>query len=342
MILLLVPTMTICLVGEGYFRYRFRAWPFEVPLKVYPYLSENDSELRWRLSPDGDLNSLGLRNREIAAKPDGTSRILFLGDSLIFSGETSTGELYTQTIENNLNANSIGDSQNTEVINAGVPGYTTYQELEFLKKYGLDMKPDVVVLGFVFNDLYYKYLHKPSEDKFLSPDPEIKLHRFDTTRFPSRLFAKSYLAHETVYAVERARSIGSEKKFPFERKDDFYLAWKDYGWEEPRRLIVEMRQLLAEKHISLMVVIFPIADQLDDKYLNIDRDYVLYPQKRIKSICTDNSIPFLDLTPALYKGGGPAISRDGIHYNGKGNDIVAAEVTSFLKQAQAASDKPQN
>src|SRR5215831_13184093 len=29
-----------------------------------------------------------------------------------------------------------------EVINAGIPGYTTYQELEFLKIYGLYMEPD--------------------------------------------------------------------------------------------------------------------------------------------------------------------------------------------------------
>jgi len=42
------------------------------------------------------------------------------------------------------------------VINAGIPGYTTYQELEFLKIHGLAMKPDIVVLGFVFNDVYEK------------------------------------------------------------------------------------------------------------------------------------------------------------------------------------------
>jgi hypothetical protein len=44
------------------------------------------------------------------------------------------------------------------MINAGIPGYTTYQEFEFLKIYGLDMEPDVVVLGLVFNDGYDKYL----------------------------------------------------------------------------------------------------------------------------------------------------------------------------------------
>jgi hypothetical protein len=36
-----------------------------------------------------------------------------------------------------------GLGKSIEVINAGIPGYTTYQELEFLKVYGLDMKPDL-------------------------------------------------------------------------------------------------------------------------------------------------------------------------------------------------------
>jgi hypothetical protein len=53
-----------------------------------------------------------------------------------------------------------------------VPGYTTYQELEFLKIYGLDMKPDLVILGFVFNDLFYPYLHRPTKHGLLSDDPE--------------------------------------------------------------------------------------------------------------------------------------------------------------------------
>ncbi len=58
------------------------------------------------------------------------------------------------------------DVNEFEIVNAGIPGYTTYQELEFLKIYGLEMNPDMVILGFVFNDVYYKYLHKPEKIDF--------------------------------------------------------------------------------------------------------------------------------------------------------------------------------
>src|SRR5262250_3032485 len=129
-------------------RRRLEAWPFERPLYVPKYLSARDAPLRWRFSPGNFLvddlnregrNSLGLRNRELEPKKPGTRRILFLGDSLIFSGETSSGELYTAVLEHRLNSRSGGRNVPVEVINAGVPGYTTYQELEFLKIYGLDM-----------------------------------------------------------------------------------------------------------------------------------------------------------------------------------------------------------
>jgi hypothetical protein len=45
-----------------------------------------------------------------------------------------------------MNARSPDSLGTLEVINAGIPGYTTYQEFEFLKIYALDMEPDVVVL----------------------------------------------------------------------------------------------------------------------------------------------------------------------------------------------------
>ena len=331
-IFLLLTSLTCSFVlCESVFRYKIKAYPFEQKIKTFPHLSSKDDNLRWRYPPGERTNSLGLRNREITKKEAHHSRILFLGDSLIWSGETSSGELYTQVVERNLNDEPSLAGKQIEIINAGIPGYTTYQELEFLKIYGLDMEPDLVVLGFVFNDLYYKYLHKPVEGNFLGPDPTVQLHRFDTHSFPGTLFARSYLAHRSFYALERfAKKNRGDPHFDFERRDDFYLAWKDYGWNETTVLIGEMKELLQKKNIQLMVMVFPIADQLDDNYLRIDKDYVLYPQQRIKRICDDYHIPFLDLTETLYQNGGTNLSGDGIHLNGKGNDIVANEATNYL------------
>jgi len=106
------------------------AWPFETPMVVPPYLTPKDATLRWRFSAKDGRNSLGLRNREVDAKDPQDFRILFLGDSLIWSGDTSSGKLYTEVIETSLNQALRRPAARVEVINAGIPGYTTYQELE--------------------------------------------------------------------------------------------------------------------------------------------------------------------------------------------------------------------
>jgi lysophospholipase L1-like esterase len=317
-------------IGEGITRFTFAAWPFQPELKEISYLTEKDINLRWRFSPQDGRNNLGLRNREILQKENGVFRIMFLGDSLIWSSETSSGKLYTEVVEKNLNK-LLYVNKNIEVINAGIPGYTTYQELEFLNVYGLDMQPDLVVLGFVFNDVFYKYLHRPTGEKIIAPEPESRLHRFNTDSFPGMLFRKSYLAHELTYAFRKlSYKLSLSPFYTFEHRNDFYLAWKSYGWTDTEKLIGKMHQQLADKNIPLVIVIFPISDQVDNEYINRDRNYVLYPQSRIKKISEKYDIPYMDLTNAIYQGGGRKLFSDYLHLTEEGNDIVASEITQYF------------
>jgi len=331
----LIPVIvSICLtllLCEFVIRYELRAWPFERALYVPEHLTSRDTTLRWRFSPSNGRNSLGLRSREIGPKKTGTARILFLGDSLIWTGKTSSDELYTVALERRLNSRSPHGPTSVEVINAGVPGYTTYQELEFLKIYGLDMQPDLVILGFVFNDLYYKYLHKPTPKSLLGYEPTTRLYHFNPYAFPGILFARSYFAHDVVNRSKMLwQRIFKRPLFPFERRGDFYLAWKSYGWIRGQELIGEMQALLKGKGISFAVLVFPVSDQVNDQYRKLDEAYVLYPQSQIRKICDDAAIPRLDLTEVIYRNGGLALFQDYLHLNAKGNDVVTDELEKFL------------
>jgi len=329
-VLLIVSIFFAFLFLEGLARYIIKAWPFEQPTITYN-LTSKDKNLRWRFGPGSGLNSLGLRNREIGRKRANSFRILYLGDSLVWSGETSSGALYTQTIESNLNEALGYRNTRIEVINAGIPGYTTYQEVEFLKQYGLDMQPDLVILGFVFNDLYYKYLSKPTKNNILGREPEVQLNRFNTDTRLGAVFARSYVAHRVYYALENIlKKLRGYPYFPFEYRTDFCLAWKKHGWKHAKRLIKECKDLLEERKIKLILVMYPMRDQVDDRYLEIDADYVLYPQKRVKEICSAYDIHYFDLTIAIHSNGGIQLYRDYLHFNEKGNDIVAAVITDYL------------
>ncbi len=330
-LLLFFSVFLVFMSGELVLRYKIKDWPFKAPLYTPDYLTKRDKPLRWRFSPTNGRNSLGLRNREIGPKKKGVCRILFIGDSLIWSGETTSGKYFTQVLEDRLNAEYSTRTISYEVINAGVPGYTTYQELEFLKIYGLDMKPDIVVLGFVFNDLYYKYLHRPTNSRLFGTDLSSRLHYFNTDSFPGIIFARSQFAHEIVRRITILwKLISKQPIYPFERRRDFYLAWKDYGWAHTQKLIGTMQKLLKNRGIPFGIMVYPVIDQVNDRYRRINKQYVLYPQGMIRKICSDYGIPELDLTNALYKNGGTTLFRDYLHLNKKGNDVVTDKVERFL------------
>jgi hypothetical protein len=117
--------------------------------------------------------------------------------------------------------------------------------------------------------------------------------------------------------------------FPFERKD-FHLAWKNYGWVNVQKLIGEMEELLMERGISLVVLVFPVSNQVDDRYRSLNKEYVLYPQSKISKICDNYRIRFLDLTDTIYMNGGLTLFRDDLHLNAKGNDVILEKLKEYF------------
>ena len=92
-------------------------------------------------------NSHGQRDRErTLAKPDGVTRILLLGDSVVEGYGLRESETLSRRLEDLYNDGS------TEVLNFGVSAYCTLAEIELLEVKGLRFDPDVVVLVFVEND----------------------------------------------------------------------------------------------------------------------------------------------------------------------------------------------
>ncbi len=118
-----------------------------------------DETLGWRNIPGWKaatfkrtltINSLGLRDREYPhAKPEGVFRILVLGDSFTWGYGISDDEIFTELLESDLNR----AGHRVEVLNAGVSGWGTDQELLFLEKEGFNYEPDLVILAFyLYND----------------------------------------------------------------------------------------------------------------------------------------------------------------------------------------------
>ena len=83
------------------------------------------------------------------AKPEGTRRILVLGDSYTIGYEVDQEEAYPAILESYLRRNGF----DVQVLNAGMSGSSTAEELVFLEQEGVRYHPDIVIVGFSANDL---------------------------------------------------------------------------------------------------------------------------------------------------------------------------------------------
>ncbi|NQU39091.1 MAG: SGNH/GDSL hydrolase family protein [Lentisphaerae bacterium] len=129
------------------------------PLAAIVRLSRN-KKLVYELMPNLDMvfgnKSLRTNDRCMRddhdyseAKPAGVVRVVGIGDSGMFGWDVEQGEDYMNVLETNLNRRS---DARYEVLNFGIPGYNTQQEVEMLKDRGLAFAPDIVVVGWCDND----------------------------------------------------------------------------------------------------------------------------------------------------------------------------------------------
>ena len=91
------------------------------------------------------INSRGLRDREYPhQRVAGQRRILVVGDSFAWGFGVEQDEAFSERMEASLTG--------VEVINAGVSGFSTDQELLWLRSEGVKYRPDLVILLLAGND----------------------------------------------------------------------------------------------------------------------------------------------------------------------------------------------
>lgn len=138
------------------------------------------SSSEWNISYR--INSIGLRDEEIAASKDDEFRILVLGDSFVEGYGVDSENRLTEILEKNLASKT---NRKINVINAGVASYSPL--LEYLSLMKLEyLSPDLVLVGVDLTDFndeigYYNYFRKPDE-KAKTLEEEASRKAYEETR----------------------------------------------------------------------------------------------------------------------------------------------------------------
>jgi len=135
-------------------------------------LPVEDDRIIYKLQPNLDVrfkraqvqtNSYGFRDREWPVeKPEDEIRIALLGDSFAFGWGVAEDETFATQIEREFEARLAGKAR-VEVMNFGVPGYSTFQERAVFEERGITFNPDLVLVYFVDNDFSLPFFIRDAE-----------------------------------------------------------------------------------------------------------------------------------------------------------------------------------
>ena len=277
-----------------------------------------DPDLGYRFNPAlPGVNSLGIRHAEIPqTKPPGIRRVIVLGDSVAMPPDGFVGLLRARLRDR------------AEVINASVPGYTTYQERRLLERDLLATGPDLVILQYCLND-NHRFLHRfDAQEKMLFTEEARRVLLPQGGGLLWRLARHSYLAFRLRLALLQFR--GWSAAYPWEDQPDVAAAWQDQSWKEFEEHLGAMRAALGRIGGRLAVLMAPYRPQFEKALLARDSSYVLKPQKKMAEICSRLGVPLLDLYPVLAPKGGRQLFYDHYHFTAPGHQVVAEALYSFL------------
>lgn len=250
-----------------------------------------DRDLGWKLKPgvsgewNGEgasfvqVNSDGLRDREhTKTKPPNTLRVAVLGDSFTEAIHVPIEQTFWSKLERKLgNCDAVKGRKKVEVINFGVQGYGTAQELMMLRKKVWDYSPDIVVLAFfIGNDVinnspqleydHYRPFFVYDASGKLVPDMSFR----NLPPIARNEKAVSFVDRMPSFLVNNSRILQVIKKVDLDRKKrqlsgDFTAlssknfnppqdaVWKD-AWRVTEGLIVTMRNEVVQKKADFLVV----------------------------------------------------------------------------------------
>jgi lysophospholipase L1-like esterase len=342
LLLLTGSVLVACILVEGLARLLFPQWAPRTAIitKFWQY----DPKYGWSHIPGATglfrsygidttvrINSKGFRGPEVSYSRNGSSpRVLVLGDSLVWGFGVEFDEVFTAQIEQLI--------PNVEVVNLGVSGYSTDQELLLYRDEGRRYQVDLVVIVVAANDnasnartVEYLIYGKPAFSLHhgileLMNQPVAKpswvkraavrmgWHSFVLTQLHRYLYPTDVVqAHiPTQPATEKSTVVDA----PNGTRAD--LPGPLAAWEITARLLLELKEATAKDGVELLVV---FSDGIGIRAARTMSDFLA--KFDINSVLLDEHLDTHD--KSFYV-------PDMVHWSPAGHKIVAAVLAEKVRQ----------
>jgi lysophospholipase L1-like esterase len=279
--------------------------PSSVPgldYELVPNLDTTSREMHIR------TNSIGQRDDEpLPGDAPGLWRIAALGDSITFAFHVEPEEGFASLLERRLNDTPLCPGRRADIVNFGVSGYSTPDEVAQFAAKGLPLGPDLVLLEYCLND---------PETEPIQPLPRF----FARTEWWERSALLRWIG-QTWRRRQMSAAPGEDYMQALHRRDH-------PGWRAVEGAFAELRGLVEPRGIPVVVAIFPMLTP---------KAWPNYPYEsvhaQVAELARANGFLAVDLFP-LFAGrtlAEVAVSDDDPHPNALGHQLAADGILAFLR-----------
>ena len=278
--------------------------PLSRPYVDYSYWYEPSDTFGHRLAPGFEgfgplnvpvrINSHGFRGEEHSwDRPEGTVRILGLGDSFLFGWGIPESDAFLKQLEGLLGR---ATQKPIETINTGVPGWGLNQYYIYLKNTGVRYSPDIVVLAYFADDLNDAIKESIPANEAYRGGLKYKggvLHRLRLYNFIKSLSDRVRDTNRMT-RMEHLHDI-EVRRAEWTKRENYLLAeGARSNTDKYERLVADylaiFKRIATEHHAALVVMYIPDIAQLY-------HPEVQHINRLLKEQTMAQGIPFVDMTP---------------------------------------------
>ncbi len=322
-----------------------------------------DSERFWRLKPDVTINdpnntfwqgtvsnSLGFRCPEFTLKKrPGTLRVVCFGDSSTFGIGARMQDTWPAQLQDLLTdaanrgspaSGEVSGARRVEVINAGVPGYTSYQGLQHMRQKLDLLDPDIVMASYANNDFWHW-------DNQTDAQQAERLNHNDNLR---GMLMHSRFVQVIDAAFSRLQNRRATETTATASPNQHWAEAASFNYFDPvdewtRRVPLEsfednvnrMADMCAQRHLPLILVKWPDQPQAAGKW----SPRIAY-QEVLEDIAAERGLQIADVVKLFQDNRGWSVGtyvpNDIVHVNRDGNSLAAIAARDAIQRLRSQSD----